>query len=98
MSAPCQLYVIELPEAARPKCRGGRGPCLYVGSTCKGLAMRFTEHRNGEGSRLTRTFGVKSLRLDLSPSECVANRAEAERAEKRLATSLRRRGYAVCQG
>ena len=101
---PYSVYVIELrrdvlekkkvagenPDRRRDK------PCVYVGQTVRTPEERFAQHRAGvRSSRIVREYGVRprpKLYANVGPFE---TRAEAERAETKLAERLRRRGYAV---
>ena len=101
---PYSVYVIELrrdvlekkkvagenPDRRRDK------PCVYVGQTVRTPEERFAQHRAGvRSSHIVREYGVRlrpKLYANVGPFE---TRAEAERAETKLAERLRRRGYAV---
>jgi predicted GIY-YIG superfamily endonuclease len=71
-------------------------PCVYVGQTARTPEERFAQHKAGvRSSRFVREFGVRlrpRLYANVGPFE---TRAEAERAEGKLAEKLRRRGYSV---
>ena len=81
------VYVLELGDGS-----------LYVGTTAKSVRERMQEHVMGTGKRSGRSRDVRKYRADLSPRTVCATRERAEGIERRLAASLRRRGYEVSQG
>ena len=101
---PYSVYVIELrPEAMEKRAFAAKNaerredkPCLYVGQTARTPEERFAQHLAGtRASRMVREYGVRlrpRLYANAGPFE---TRAESERAETRLAETLRRRGFAV---
>lgn len=103
MSRTLRVYVIELDPAVLSDTRfrdanphdGPKG-CLYVGSTAHTAEQRYEQHKAGEFSQRgwVKRFG-RCLRGDLAPPVQYSDRAVAEVAERQLAESLRREGYAV---
>lgn len=97
-----RLYVVELDAAvlghgrvkrANPK---GGARCLYVGSTAHTPEFRYQQHKAGvHANRGYVTKYGRGLRQDLSDGRTYATRQEAERAESRLASALRKEGYSV---
>ncbi len=71
--------------------------CLYVGSSSQTGEQRFRDHLTGHNaSRIAHQFAIK-LRYDLMPEQTPIPRECALKEEKRLAKSLRSRGFAVWQ-
>ena len=72
-----------------------RRPCVYVGQTSLDPEVRFKQHKSGyKASPIARKYGthlVPHLYEHLNPVPA----AEREEREKRLALSLKKRGYAV---
>ena len=106
VSTPC-VYVIELNDAVRsvrkfvaknPEMQKDK-VCVYVGHTGHDPEVRFAQHLKGYKScKYVEKFGER-LRPDLVPKyeKAFKNSREAEAAEARLATRLRKRGYGVWQ-
>lgn len=77
--------------------------CLYVGMTSKSPQERFLQHRRGTTSKKGHNLAasiVKNYGAYLRPSlynhlPQLKTRAEALKAEEKLAMELRRKGYAV---
>ena len=101
------VYVIELSAdilARRRFAEANPGytydpthPPVYVGHTVRTPEERFEQHRAGiKASRYTRGKAIR-LRMDLAGTLVFATRKEAEIMEKRHATILRERGFAVWQ-
>jgi predicted GIY-YIG superfamily endonuclease len=99
-----RLYVVALDDAVRSvgafarENKGKVGPCLYVGSTANTPEHRFAQHKAGRFSNRgwVERFGL-SLAPHLSDGREYQTRESAEQAERALAASLRREGYAVWQ-
>ena len=101
------IYVIELGPSALydplfdHEFRDETKPCLYVGSTAKDVHVRHEEHCCGDRDRMrghvVRKHGSRGLRLDLARGKYAMSRPKAVEMERRLAESLRRRGYGVAQ-
>ena len=101
------IYVIELgPSALRDplfdhELRDASKPCLYVGSTAKDVHVRHEEHCCNGGGMTTghavRKHGSRGLRLDLARGKYAMTRQKAVEIERRVAESLRRRGFGVAQ-
>lgn len=74
--------------------------CLYVGSTSKTPDERLAQHLNPpphiKATVVTRCGGV--LRPELAPRQIFSAREAAERAEAKLAATLKERGYTVFGG
>jgi hypothetical protein len=98
---PYNVYVIELdPEVqgedrflrANPDRRDDK-PCVYVGSTVH------TQHLAGvHKNKYAYRYGVRLLPRLYRNLQEYATRKEAEAAEARCATRLRKRGYGVWYG
>ena len=95
------VYVIQLEPAVafdrrfrkqNPECNDAKG-FFYVGQTAHDPEVRFQQHLDGvRASRLVTKHGKY-----LSRRRCrrCASRREAERLERSVASSLRRRGFAA---
>ena len=102
----CCLYVIELADEARTIKRvreanpnaNPKMKCVYVGSTAKTPAERFSIHRAGgqRSSSIVRKYGVRLIPALYRNYPPMA-RPQAERKEKQLAKQLRAKGYTVWQ-
>jgi|DewCreStandDraft_4_1066084.scaffolds.fasta_scaffold173114_1 hypothetical protein len=99
------VYVLELaPEAAADPdfllanlhFEAGM-TCLYVGSSSQTGEQRLKDHLIGHNaSRIAHQYARK-LRYDLMPPQTPIPRDRALKEEKRLARSLRLRGFGVWQ-
>ena len=106
MAKCCCLYVIELADEARTIKRvreanpnaNPKMKCVYVGSTAKTPAERFSIHRVGgqRSSSIVRKYGVRLIPALYRNYPPMA-RPQAERKEKQLAKQLRAKGYTVWQ-
>ena len=78
--------------------KGKKGQCLYAGSTAHTPEHRFAQHKAGRFSNRgwVERFGL-ALAPHLSDGREYQTRESAEQAERALAESLRRKGYAVWQ-
>ncbi len=86
------VYAIELH---------GQPNAVYVGETCKPFDERLAQHHAGGrlAARVFRHGGRGHLREDLHGHlPRYATRAEARRAERRLANQLKARGWRVHVG
>lgn len=92
------VYVIELRDEAATRV-DPRKPCVYVGQTGKSPEERLAEHLRGyRHSRWVRQFGIRlrpRLYTNFNP---LSSRPEAEQMERRLAKSLKDRGFTVFGG
>lgn len=91
-----RLYVVELHESAGPRHRA-RFCNLYVGETGASVAERLAVHLSGGlYARKVVTEHYRRLRPDLYAGlPATTDRAESERAERKLAEFLRDLGYRV---
>jgi predicted GIY-YIG superfamily endonuclease len=99
------IYVLELaPEAAADPdfllanlhFEAGM-TCLYVGSSSQTASQRLKDHLTGHNaSRIAHQYALK-LRYDLMPPQTPIPKERALKEEKRLARSLRLRGFGVWQ-
>lgn len=102
MNHTLRLYVVLLDDAVRSVGRFGRenkgsaGPCVYVGSTAHTPEYRFAQHKAGRFSNRgwVEKYGV-ALAQHLSDGKEYQTRESAEQAERELAESLRKKGFAV---
>lgn len=101
------VYVIDLDPAvllesrflARNPGYVKGNPCVYVGSTALTPEERFVRHKGGRKSnRYAEVYGRRLRRGDFERYKPMATREQAERQEARLASDLRKKGYAVWQG
>ena len=104
------VYVIELKnefaltskaKERNPQLEPGK-PCVYVGSTSKTPEQRFREHmegaRNKKGpiySRVVHRYGIRLMPQEYEKYNSIKTREEAEKKEKELTGTLRRKGYTV---
>ncbi len=102
----CGVYALELDDsvlsessfiARNPGYIAGK-PCVYVGMSSLSPEERAAQHLEGTKnvSRLAHTYGL-GLRMDLVGDVKRVRRNWALQDEKRLARSLRSRGYGVWQ-
>jgi hypothetical protein len=104
---PYNVYVIELdPEVqgedrflrANPDRRDDK-PCVYVGSTVHTPEERLQQHLAGvHKNKYAYRYGVRLLPRLYRNLQEYGTRKEAEAAEARCATRLRKRGYGVWYG
>ena len=101
-----KIYVIELGPSALSdplfdhELRDETKPCLYVGSTAKDVHVRHEEHcckDQMSTGHTVRRHGSRGLRLDLARGKYAMTREKAEEIERRVAETLRRKGYGVAQ-
>ena len=98
-----RVYVVQL-RARCARCKARRKPgmrcCVYVGSTAKSPEERLATHLDPPpgNKRTVVTACGGTLRPDLAPRRIYTDRPAAERAERRLAATLRERGYTVFGG
>jgi len=99
------IYVLELsPEAAADPDFLSANPqyvegmdCVYVGSSSQTAEQRLKDHLIGHNaSRIAHHYALK-LRYDLMPDQKPIPKECALKQEKRLARSLRSKGFAVWQ-
>jgi putative endonuclease len=72
------------------KCKNGH---FYTGMTCD-LARRFNEHKNKQGARFTRSFGVEEMLY----SERHPSRSLALKREYQIKAWPRKRKFALAMG
>ena len=104
---PYHLYCIELDRevldvrrfsARNPDHREDK-PCVYVGSTALDPEERFRQHKKGyKANRYALKFGVRLRPRNTENYGPFDTREEAETAEAKLASRLRKKGYAVWFG
>jgi hypothetical protein len=104
-SYPRIIYVIELaPEvAADPVFLSANPhylphmPCCYVGSSSQTAEQRFSDHLTGNNASIIAGKYAVKLRYDLMPKQKPIPRDRALREERRLARTLRVKGFGIWQ-
>ena len=99
------VYVVKLKREvldikkfrlANPKYKDGK-PCVYVGMTGVSPERRFDNHKKGiKANRFVRDFGIRLMPKLYKRYNRMSYKEACDR-EKRLAKTLRNKGYAVWQ-
>jgi predicted GIY-YIG superfamily endonuclease len=104
-SYPRIIYVIELaPEVAADRVFLSANPqyvaqakCFYVGSSSLSASQRLRDHLAGNNASIIAGKYAVKLRYDLMPEQKPTPRDRALREERRLARTLRAKGFGVWQ-
>jgi predicted GIY-YIG superfamily endonuclease len=104
-SYPRIIYVIELaPEVAADPVFLSANPqyvahasCFYVGSSSLSASQRYRDHLAGNNASIIAGKYAVKLRYDLMPEQKPTPRDRALREERRLARTLRAKGFGVWQ-